>query len=245
MLPSINNVICIVYDEVQSNMKGVLLYVVQPSDAQLIRDDFRIVKQANNIQQQPTLPPPTYTSPINNRYSNTNEIYPLENNGVYSPILSRKSPLSNDTYRINQSIRQQSPRRAINVRDNETNFNRVITPGLPQLPFTPSKGSYNSDRERHRSPRRNRTVDSPTKRTSDSGVKQRKHKSRSSEKQGKSKLALSRSSPDLTQQQQQQQQELLMQQQQMAAWQAAQQMPLIPMGIYNRYEINFHSKKKI
>jgi hypothetical protein len=216
MLPSINNVICIVYDEVQSSMKGVLLYVIQPNDAQLIRDDFRIVKQANNLQQQ--------QQPA---YSNVNEVYPTENNRIYTPILSRRSPLTNVDYRNTQTIRQPSPRRIL---PSETNVNTAIPPALP------SKGSYHNERRRHRSPRRHRTAHSPTKRSSDSGIKQRKNKSGSPDRQLKTKLPSSRSSPDLTEQQRQQQ---VLMQQQMATWPATQQMPLIPMGMYNRYEINF------
>jgi hypothetical protein len=218
MLPSINNVICIVYDEVQSNMKGVLLYVVHPSDAQSIRDDFRIAKQAHNAQQQNTI--------------NTGDTYPSENSQLYSPISSR-SPLSNS-----QSIRQPSPRRIVYVQNNETNPRRELTPALPQLSYTTSKGSYHSDRRRHRSPKKNRSGHSPTKRSSDSGIKQDgKHASQSPDKRNQTKLPTSRSSPDLAREQIQQQQQLLLQQQrqQLAAWQAQQQAPLIPMGIYNRY----------
>ncbi len=235
MLPSINNVICIVYDEVQSNMKGVLLYVVHPTDAQLIREDFRIAKQAHNAQQQ---------NSTDSRYSNTTEIYPSENTQLYSPI-SNKSPLLN-----NQTIRQPSPRRIVYVRDNDVNSKRELTPALPQLSYNTSKGSY-SDNRRNRSPRRNRPAQSPTKRSSDSAIKQdRKNTSRSPEKRTQTKLPTSRSSPDLSQEQsqqkqeQQQQQLLLLQQQQLAAWQAQQQAPLIPIGIYNRYESFLFIKTK-
>jgi hypothetical protein len=222
MLPSINNVICIVYDEVQSNMKGILLYVVHPSDAQLIRDDFRIVKQAHNSQQQVS---------FDNRYASTNEAYPVETIQAYTPLSLSKSP--------NQIIRQPSPRRIVYVRENEINPKRDITPTIPQLAYTPTKSSYHSDQRYQKSPRRNPTGPSPTKRSSDNAIKQqRKHRSRSPEKQVKTKLPASRSSPELAQQQKQQEQ-LLEQQQQMTAWQATQQMPLIPMGIYNRYTIDF------
>jgi len=211
MLPSINNVICIVYDEVQSNMKGVLLYVVNPSDAQLIREEFRTYKQQHNSQKQTS---------NDNRYSNPNEIYPSETTQAYTPISVRRSPFINT-----QTIRQPSPKRIVYVRDLDT-----TTPTtLPQLNYTPSKG-YQSD-HRRKSPKRHRSSHSPNKRSSDSANKERKHKSRSPEKSSRIKLSASRSSPNLVEQQQQ----LLLQQQQMAAWQAAQQMPLIPMGIYNRY----------
>jgi len=258
MLPSINNVICIVYDEVQSNMKGVLLYVIQPADAQSIRDDFRIVKQANNAQPRPlpSLPPPTsqpptpYSTPSDNRYTNVNEIYPSDNSRIYTPISSRKSPSSNDANRSNQTIQQPSPRRTLQTRDIETNFNSNMTPTIAPLNYTQSKGSYHSDHRRRKSPRRHRTVHSLAKRSSDNGIKERKNRSKSPEKQVKKKLPESRNSPDLTQQQQQQlliqqQQQQLLMQQQMAAWQAGQQMPFIPIGMYNRYEIDFYKTKLI
>jgi hypothetical protein len=256
MLPSINNVICIVYDEVQSNMKGVLLYVIQPADAQSIRDDFRIVKQANNAQPRPLPslpppppPPPSQPTPSDNRYTNVNEIYPSDNSRIYTPISSRKSPSSNDAYRNNQTIQQPSPRRTLQTRDIETNVNRNMTPTIAPLNYTQSKGSYHSDHRRRKSPRRHRTVHSLAKR-SDSGIKQRKNRSKSPEKQVKKKLPESRNSPDLTQQQQQQlliqqQQQQLLMQQQMAAWQAGQQMSFIPIGMYNRYEIDFYKTKLI
>lgn len=231
MLPSINNVICIVYDEVQSNMKGVLLYVVQPSDAQLIRDDFRIVKQANNSQPVPpsTVPPSSYSVPSDNRLSNTTEIIPIDNNRLYTPPSTlRKSPMINDNYRNQQNIRQSSPRRTLHTRDNESHY----TYDIPPTGYSSSRNSH-GDHRRHKSPRRNHGLESPTKRSNDNGIKHRK-KSRTPER--KSKSSNNRDTPDVTQEQQQQQQLLLQQQQQqLAAWQAAQQMPLIPMGMYNRY----------
>lgn len=51
MQPSINNVVCIVYDEVKSNMKGVLLYVVHPTDTHSLREDFRVAKQRSFFQR--------------------------------------------------------------------------------------------------------------------------------------------------------------------------------------------------
>lgn len=227
MLPTVNNVICIVYDEIQSNMKGVLLYVVHPSDAQIIREEFRIAKQATNAQQ---------SSPVNSRYNNTSEVLRLENPPVYSPLSSR-SPLFN-----RQTIRQPSPRRLVYVRDYDNNGKRDITPTLPQIGYTSSKGS---DHRRHR---RNRSGQSPSKRSSDSvEKKERKNASRSPDKRTRPKLEVSRSSPDLSrekiqEEQQRKQQELLLQQQlylqqqqeRMANWQPGQQAPLIPVGIYNR-----------
>lgn len=229
MLPTINNVICIVYDEIQSNMKGVLLYVVHPSDAQAIREEFRMVKQASGTQQQ---------SPVDSRYSNTNEIVRLENNQLLSPLSSR-SPLFN-----RQSIRQPSPRRLVYVRDYDGKSKRDLLPPLPQLVYDSSKGSY-SDHRRHR---RNRSGQSPSKRSIDSvSKKDRTNTSRSPDKRARAKLEVSRSSPELAreqdqQEQQRKQQELLaqqqiflqQQQQRMANWQPGQQPPLIPVGIYNR-----------
>lgn len=229
MLPTINNVICIVYDEIQSNMKGILLYVVHPSDAQAIREEFRLIKQANSTQQQ---------SPVDSRYLNTNEIFRAENNQLYSPLTSR-SPLFN-----RQSIRQPSPRRLVYVRDYDGNNRRDLVPSLPQLPYRSSKGSYSDGRRQQR----NRSGHSPSKRSIDSvSKKDRQNTSRSPDKRTRAKIEVSRSSPELAreqdqEEQQRKQQELLLQQQiflqeqqqRMANWQPGQQPPLIPVGIYNR-----------
>ncbi|CAF3081545.1 unnamed protein product [Rotaria sp. Silwood2] len=246
MLPNINNVICIVYDELQSNMKGVLLYVVHPSDAQSLRDDFRIVKQASNNQQ---VPPAPYSSPFDSRFSQVGDIHPLGNNRMYTPTSPSKSPVSNELYRNTVNIRQSSPRRIIHIRENETN----LTPTIHELSYTSTRGSFNNGEEdthrRHKSQKRSQKSHSPTKRSSDSAVKrERKHRSRSPEKHARSKLRISSSNHEISseavqqQQQQQQQQWLfqqqqqwLLQQQQMATWQAAQQAPSVPIGIYNRY----------
>ncbi|CAF3148550.1 unnamed protein product [Rotaria socialis] len=246
MLPNINNVVCIVYDELQSNMKGVLLYVVHPSDAQLLRDDFRIVKQANNNQQ---LPPAPYSSPFDNRFSKTGEIFPPGTNRNFPPITSNKSPLSNELYRNTVTIRHASPKRVVYVRDNDALSNRNITPTTTETGYAPSKSSNNNGKEdsshrRNKSPKRNPVGNSSGKRSSDSGTKRRKHRSRSPERQGKTKLPVTNSSHELSQEQIRQQQEILLQQQQqqwalqqqqMAAWQASQQASMVPIGIYNRY----------
>ncbi|CAF3654832.1 unnamed protein product [Rotaria sp. Silwood1] len=255
MLPNINNVICIVYDELQSNMKGVLLYVVHPSDAQLLRDDFRIVKQANNSQQVPPVP---YSSPFDNRFSQAGDIYPFGNNPMYSPPTRTKSPMSNELHRNTINTRQSSPRRIIRIRDNETNFNQALTPMIPELAYNSIKDSFTNGEDshrRHKSQKRGQTSSSPTKRSNDIAIKrERKHRSRSPDKRSRSKLPISNSSHELTSeafiqqqqqlqqqwliQQQQQQQWLLQQQQQqqqMAAMQTAQQTPPVPIGIYNRY----------
>ncbi|CAF1934420.1 unnamed protein product [Rotaria magnacalcarata] len=238
MLPNINNVVCIVYDELQSNMKGVLLYVLHPSDAQLLRDDFRIVKQANNNQQ---LPPAPYSSPFDNRFSKTGEIF--------SPITSNTSPLSNELYRNTVTIRQASPKRVVYVRDNDALSNHNITATTAETGYAPSKSSNHNGKEdsshrRTKSPKRNPVGNSSSKRSSNSGIKRRKHRSRSPERQGKTKLPVTNSSHELSQEQIRQQQEILLQQQQqqwalqqqqMAAWQASQQASMIPIGIYNRY----------
>ncbi|CAF4569994.1 unnamed protein product, partial [Rotaria magnacalcarata] len=79
-------------------------------------DDFRIVKQANNNQQ---LPPAPYSSPFDNRFSKTGEIF--------SPITSNTSPLSNELYRNTVTIRQASPKRVVYVRDNDALSNHNIT----------------------------------------------------------------------------------------------------------------------
>jgi hypothetical protein len=229
MQPTITNVICIVYDEVKSNMKGVLLYVVHPADAHLLRDDFRIVKQSS------------YSKGVENQLIvDTNSI---ENNRLFSPT----SQHSNDIYRNGKTPRQQSPKRILYVRDNDAGANREITPpSLPQLGYTPLRGSYHSSRDdsahrRHRSPKKSKTGHTSNKTGSDSGSKHRqKYRSRSPQKQAKSQLPVNNNSQELAQEQtneqqkQQQQEQSLIQQQQIAAWQAAQQMPIIPMGIYNR-----------
>jgi hypothetical protein len=242
MQPHINNVICIVYDEVKSNMKGVLLYVVHPTDAHLLRDDFRLVKQSSLAK------------------GTENQIFvdinATENNRLFSPT----SHQSSENYRNGKTNRHQSPRRILYVRDNEPSANREIIsssaqPSLPQLNYTPLKGSYHSSRDnsahrRHKSPRKAKPGHSSSKPGSDSGSKhRRKYRSRSPQKQVKSQLPATNNSQELTQEQikqaeeeeeqHQQQEKLLIQQQQqhqqqLAVWQAAQQMPIIPMGIYNR-----------
>ena len=257
MLPSINNIICVVYDEPQSNMKGVLLYVVHPSDAQLLRDDFRIVKQASIAHQfQPTnYSSPfenRYSSPLDNRYSAANDSYRSKTNQTHTPLPANKSPISNDLYPNTFTIRHQSPRRIIFSRENETNLKPTFVPTLPQLSYTPHKSVHYNEREeydyrQHSSPRRNRTVQSPSKRSNETGTKrQRKHRSRSPEKQAKPKLSFSNSSHELLQERSNQHERILAQQQQwliqqqIATWQSSQQTPFIPMGIYNRYEAYFH-----
>lgn len=248
MQPTIANVICIVYDELKSNMKGVLLYVVHPTDAHLLREDFRLFKQLS------------YTKGIENPLLiDTNS---SENNRLFSPT----SQHSNEVYQRNgKTPRQQSPKRVLYVRDNNTNPNKEITPtSLPQISYTPLKGSYHSNRDdsahrRHKSPRKPKSGQSSNKTSNDNGTKhKRKYRSRSPQKQVKPQLPVKNNSDEkinehtnqdqeqeqqkqqqeqlLLQQQQQQQQQLFLQQQQqqISAWQAAQQMPIIPMGIYNR-----------
>ena len=226
MQPNINNVICIVYDEVQSNMKGVLLYVVHPNDAQLIREDFRVVKQART---NPPAKPATYSSPFDNRFSNAVDMYSMDSDRVYSPVQSGRSPLI--------AGRQSSPRRGNVYRESTPTSN---TAALSSTRNTQFKGSYHSGREdngrrRNKSPRKSRRAQSPAKPPSDHSSRQRrKHRSRSPEKKVKDTPLTKSRSQDLAQEQLLQQQWLIQQQQQMAAWQAAQQMPMIPMGIYNR-----------
>lgn len=233
MQPSITNVICIVYDEVKSNMKGVLLYVVHPTDAHLLRDDFRIVKHS------------TYSKGNNNNNNenqqNISDTNSNDNNRIFSPT----SQHSNDLQRNGKTPRQQSPKRILYVRDNR----EITPPTLPQLNYTPYKGSYHSSRDgsahrRHKSPRKPKSGQSSSKTGSDNGSKHRhKYRSRSPQKQTKTQASVDNNSEDLTQEktnQQQQQEQLLIQQQQqqqqqqIAAWQATQQMPTIP-GVYNRY----------
>jgi hypothetical protein len=248
MQPNINNVICVVYDELQSNMKGVLLYVVHPSDAQLIRDDFRVAKQTTTT---PKTLPSTYSSPFDNRYSNAIDIYATDERRPYTTMntVPSKSPVI--------TVRQGSPRRTIYKRtgDEDAIKSRDMTPTLAQIiRSTPSKGSQHSSRDDHshrrrKSPRKSRRGPSPAQPVPQTGVvtQRRKYRSRSPEKQVKVTTVTKSNSQELTQEQirqQQQQQQLLFQQQQqqllyiqqqhMAAWQASQQMPLVPVGIYNR-----------
>lgn len=235
MQPNINNVICIVYDEVKSTMKGVLLYVVHPADAHLLRDDFRLAKQTSLMKGSE-----------NAVLVETNSV---ENDRLFSPGLQQ----SNDNHRNGKSNRQHSPKRILYVHDHDNNANREVPssggqPIVPQLGYTPLKGSYHSSRDnsahrRHKSPRKGKTGHSSSKPGSDNGSKhRRKYRSRSPQKPNKAQIPVKDDSEELPQeqidpnpeQQQQQEQALAEQQQQIAAWQAAQQMPLIPMGIYNR-----------
>ena len=233
MLPSINNVICIVYDEPQSKMKGVLLYVIYPSDAQSLREDFRIVKQDKSI---PQLQPPQ-------QYPTAVDIIPADNIQTYA---QGKPVVTNDIPRSNRAIKQSSSKRVPYVRENEAYLTPATT--TTQVTYVPFRGDYHSEKEeyrrRHKSSRRRKTGYSSSKRSSDSGVKPPTgQRSQSAEKQVKAKSPVNTNS-ELTQEQIQQerllqqqflQQQLLMQQQQMAAWQASQQAPLLPIGIYNRY----------
>lgn len=220
MQPNINNVICVVYDEVQSNMKGVLLYIVHPTDAQLIRDDFRIVKQANN---NPQTIPSAVSSPFDNRYSTAVDMFSSDANQQYSPVPPRRS----------------SPRRAVYVRDDDPSLR---TADFTKVRHTPTRGSQTSakdDREyrRGKSPRKAGYGKSSSRQSDDrEGKPRRKHRSRSPEKQVKVRTTAKSNSQELTQEQIRQQQQLALeqQQQQIAAWQASQQMPLFPVGIYNR-----------
>ncbi|CAF3915226.1 unnamed protein product [Rotaria sordida] len=247
MLPNINNIICIVYDELQTSMKGVLLYVVHPSDAQLLRDDFRIVKQASNSQQIPAAP---YSSPFESRFTQAADMYPSGNNRMYTPTSPSKSPMLNDFYRNTVTVRQPSPRRTVHVRENEININQTATPTIPEHSFTPVRSSFHSGREdwqqQHKSPRRSQKSYSPSKRSNEGTLRRhRKHRSRSPGTPARRRLPISNSSHDLSSEtlqqqqqwlmQQQQQQWFLQQQQQTTNWQAAQQAPPVPIGIYNRY----------
>lgn len=235
MQPNINNVICIVYDEVKSNMKGVLLYVVHPADAHLLRDDFRLAKQSSLIK--------------GNENAVVVDTDLVENTRLFSPA----SQQSHDNHRTGKSNRQHSPKRILYVHDHDNNTNREVPssigqPILPQLNYTPLKGSYHSSRDnsahrRHKSPRKGKNGHSSIKPNGDHGSKhRRKYRSRSPQKTNKTPIPIKDDSEELPQEQidpnpgQQQQQEPISaeQQQQIAAWQAAQQMPLIPMGIYNR-----------
>ena len=254
MLPSINHVICIVYDELRSNMKGVLLYVVHPSNVQLLRHDFRTVKQASIAQQ---FQPRNSSSPFDNRYITSIDGHPSRNNRTHTPIPANKSPISNDFYRNATTIRQQLPRYVVFSREDETNLDPTFIPKLPQLSYMPHKSAHYKEREEYNySPKRSRRVHSPSKRSSETRTKRRgKHQSTSPEKQDKLKLVCSNSSQELSrertnQQKQkqihaQEQQWLIQQQQQIAAWEATQQMPFIPMGLYNRYEVSFHQNNII
>ncbi|CAF2758587.1 unnamed protein product [Rotaria sp. Silwood2] len=239
MQPNISNVICIVYDEVKSTMKGVLLYVVHPTDAHLLRDDFRIAKQLS------------YSKGIENQIIIDKHI--PENNRLFSPTSQKQI---NEIYLNAKINRQQSPRRILYVRDNDIGLNRDYTPtaipiSLPQLSYAPFKGSYHSSREnsrnrRNKSPKKNKTGFSSNKPSNDSGSKNRRiYRSRSPQTQVESQLPDTSDSPELKQEQsnqeqeqeqeQQQPQQQQQQQQQMTAWQTAQQMPMIPMGVYQRY----------
>lgn len=175
-------------------MKGVLLYVVNPTDAILIREDFRQAKQGTNVVVNTQ---PTYNPPIESR--------------VITP-------------------RRSSPRRAVYLSDGGI-------PPTTTVSYTPSKSSHTSSRDeraarRRRSPRKNRTGRSPARPSSDDEHKLlRKNRSQS--------LDRPKNSDEL----ENQQNILDQQQKQLPVFQANQQMPLIPMGVYNRFVFVSRSKR--
>lgn len=220
MQPNINNVICVVYDEVKSNMKGVLLYVVHPGDAHLIRDDFRLIKQ----------PFQSSSSPQQSK-SNENSI---ETNRLISPT----SHKTIDTHRNGKGSRQQSPRRIVYVRDIEKKTSRDVTPTattstLPQLSYAPLKGSYHSNQgdgghRRQRSPRKSNMEHSSGKAASEDG--RRKFRSQSPQTASRSQVTIDQPNANVTPASPTSDEK----QEQMIAMQTNQVLPVIPMGIYNR-----------
>ena len=226
MQPNINNVICIVYDEVKSNMKGVLLYVVHPGDAHLLRDDFRLIKQ----------PLQSNGSPQQSK-SNENSIEP-------NRLISPASPKTSDAYRNGKSNRQQSPKRIVYVRDIETKTSKEVTPAtavstVPQLNYAPLKGSYHSHQSdnghRHpRSSRKSKVEHSSGKAASENG--RRKFRSQSPQTAIRSQLKIDKPSSDANHESTNSDEPpvFLQQHEQLAAMQAGQAVSVVPMGIYNR-----------
>ena len=214
MQPSINNVICIVYDEVKSNTKGVLLYVVHPADAHLLRDDFRQMKSSFTTKGIPM--------------AGLENGVPAENNRLVSPTSQKMV----DIYRNGRNTRYQSPKRIV--------YNRDMTPTtLPQLSYSPMKNSYHSNRDdsghrRHRSPKKNKLDQSSSNAHHDDEVAlQEKYSSRSSPTNNGTPPR--KSTPEISEESVHQEEPVSpQQQQQIAAWQAVQTMPVIPMGLYNR-----------
>ncbi|CAF1012921.1 unnamed protein product [Didymodactylos carnosus] len=257
--PNIPNVICIVYDEIQSKMKGVLLYVVQSADAVLLREDIRAIKQQVSVHT-----PAPYVNPFDSRFANTNVIGRSQIPPPYSTylpphsqdqplrlepnMLQRISPPVAEVYRGNVTEPPTPMRRVVYLKNGSA---RVSPTGpysdLPQLGCAPSKGSYNGH-ERRRSPRKKHH----TKPSTDSGSRHRRkvplERSRSLEKNQQIKAdsnhllknghqSTDTDSKNLSPQQLQQ---ILYQQQQqqiaaMMAMQKANQVPIVPLGIYNRY----------
>jgi hypothetical protein len=218
MQQSINNVVCIVYDEVKSNLKGVLLYVLHPSDAQLLREGFRQVKQSycsKGIAQTTTVDDTT-----------------LDNHRLASPTSQKTA----EVYRSVKNNRQQSPRRILYVREGEMGMHRELTPSsaisaLPQLNYTPLKNSYHS----HRDDSVHRRQHSPKKGSRPSSDHAAHHRSPND----RSELIMTKLTPETVEDSPSQ--DILKsntavapENQSNIAWQTMQAMPVIPMGIYNR-----------
>ena len=220
MQQNINNVICIVYDELKSNMKGVLLYVVHPTDAHVLREDFRQIKQSVSSRDIEKQGANAVKSPVDKR--------------VISPTV----PQGVESQRARKVNRHHSPRRVLYVRDADMGPNKELTatsalPVLIPINETQFKGSYHSSRDgsghrRHRSPKKVRGEHSAGQPASDDGSKQR----RSPKKMKAQAPAVSRT-PEVNDEQENQ--PLAEPSQPTTAWHAVPSMPTVPMGIYNRY----------
>lgn len=212
MQPTIKNVICIVYDEVKSNMKGVLLYVVHPADALLLRDDFRQMKSSFS--------------------SKGVVITGLDNGGLISPTSQKVV----DMYRNGRSNRYTSPKRITYNRDVTPSS---APPALPQLSYTPMKSSYHSQRDdsahrRHRSPKKSKVDQSSSKTHHDEEV-ERVEKPQPVSSPVTESTANQKSTPEVSDESLQAEPQVTpQQQQQIAVWQSVQKAPVIPMGLYNR-----------
>ena len=224
MQQNINNVICIVYDELKSNMKGVLLYVVHPSDAHVLREDFRQIKQSVSSRDTENQGANAVKSPVEKR--------------VFSPT----APPGSDSQRARKVNRQHSPRRILYVRDADTGTNKELTapsalPVLIPVNETQFKSSYHSSRDdsghrRHKSSRKVRGEHEAGQPASDDGSKQRRtHRSRSPKKSKPQPRAVSRS-PEVKEEQENQ--PLAEPSQPTVAWHSAPPITTVPMGIYNR-----------
>jgi len=218
MQPTINNIICIVYDEAKSNLKGVLLYVVHPADAQLLRDDFRVVKQKSLLKPKdnPIVVDVNTTDTKFNRHTSPKRIFYVQDNEKF---INRDMPMGQN-----------------------------VLPQLNYMPMKNSYHSSrdNSTHRRNKSPRKNKTRHSSTKTTDDNGSRhRRKHRSRSPKKSRQSPILTTdnKKQPELDQeqidpksQQTEDEQKPTDQapRQQTPVWQVTQPAPMVPMGIYSR-----------
>lgn len=214
--PTITNIICIVYDEVKSNMKGVLLYVVHPTDALLFREDFRLLKQS------------FYSKGVSN--GTLSDAVKSENNPL---IYGNHQKSIGESHRNGRTSKTTSPRRVLYIRDSETGTNREISNFQQALSSTKNRAiREGSSRRRERSPKKSRTEQSTSKPNSDDERKiRRKSSSVSSNMEKHRRTPTPETTEKITQITTTQ---IDQQNEQNSVWQNVQVIPIIPMGIYNR-----------